>query len=98
MSSIDALKQTIAEEKKRQKKRMDDEIDEIELEADEDDEDNDDENDFEIMESISDALYSSNGKTIADVVDGHLSKMCKILLVMQKQQAAAIKASLRQDA
>ena len=44
----------------------------------------------ECAENAVEALYSSSGRSVTDVLDYHLNKMCKILLTIQKQQRESL--------
>ena len=99
---MDTLQQTINEEKTRLKKdrRMKEEEEEDAELSDVDESDGDDDEDKnawaeECAENAVEALYSSSGRSVTDVLDYHLNKMCKILLTIQKQQKDSIEYQLQ---
>jgi len=60
----------------------------IDLEAhSSDDDDDEDVIDTALAaEAISEALYTSSGRSVADVLDYHLNKMCKVLIQIEKNE------------
>jgi hypothetical protein len=94
MESTSTLQQTIHEEKSRLKKdrRMQEEEDAELSDVVDSDEEEDSGHAWaeECAENAVEALYSSSGRSVTDVLDYHLNKMCKILLTIQKQQRESL--------
>mgnify|MGYP001238798148 CR=1 FL=1 len=98
MDDRDELETAIASEKQKQRRQVEQNAKRKNLDEDDDDEEYGDEyetadqaqgmDDFaETLEAAVEALYTSQGRSIADVLDYHLTKMGKSLNIISKQNA-----------
>ena len=85
--SSNVLQDTVAEINKsklhqQQRQRVEKEDDDYEEERSSDD--NDDTDDDNPFDALGEALYTSSGRSLADVIDYHMNKQTKILLQISK--------------